>query len=507
MTLETKSNPSRQKKIRKPTTSWAAVFLVAFLLLQTSRLDSNAKPASNAFHDDQILVMPRKDTNAKTLLLFHAEHKAEVVRTFEGIRGLQVVRVPEGETAERIAAAYEKSGLVEFAEPDYAIHAALTPNDPYFVDGTLWGLNNTGQNGKADADIDAPEAWDVLNSASNIVVAVLDTGVRFTHEDLAANIWVNPNDGGHGFNAFTGTNDVADENGHGTLVSGVLGAVGNNGKGVTGVAWRVQMMAGKCLDSSGSGSNSTLIACMEYARTNGAKIVNASLDSPTFSLAVSNAILALRDAGIIFVASAGNNGANIDTSPRYPACYEIDNIVSVGASTRLDTVWSLSNFGATNVDIFAPGEQIQTTWSPSDNFYTSIFSGTSYSAPYVSGALALLLARYPLETHQQIISRLMNGADHVPDFAGKCVTGGRLNLRNALSPPITLAVLPTAASQPFQLRLSGGPNRLCVIDSTTNLISWLPVYTNTTAADGTFDFTDPASTNSPRRFFRAVAAP
>src|SRR5439155_927608 len=158
----------------------------------------------------------------------------------------QVLSVPEGETVPGLIAKYQRSGLVEFAEPDYTARVFATPNDPKFLDGTLWGLNNLGQNGgTADADIDAPEGWDVLTSASNIVVAVLDTGVRYTHEDRAANMWVNPNGGGHGTNALDGTNDPSDENGtgHGTLVAGILGAVGNNGKGVTGVAWQVQIMA------------------------------------------------------------------------------------------------------------------------------------------------------------------------------------------------------------------------------------------------------------------------
>src|SRR5207249_4795409 len=149
--------------------------------------------------------------------------------------------------------------------PDFLVQAAATtPNDPKYLDGTLWGLNNIGQNGgKLDADIDAPEAWDVLTSASNIVVAVLDTGVRYTHEDLAANMWVNPSDGGHGFNALTGTNDPTDGSGHGTSVAGVLGAVGNNGKGVTGVAWRVQIMACKCFNNFGSGNVSDVITCFD----------------------------------------------------------------------------------------------------------------------------------------------------------------------------------------------------------------------------------------------------
>src|SRR5207247_980523 len=163
--------------------------------------------------------------------------KAQVTRTFEEIGNLQIVRLPKGETVPGFIRKYEHSGLVEYAEPDYIVHvAATTPNDPLYLNGTLWGLNNTGQNGGAvDADIDAPEGWDVLTSASNIVVAVIDTGVRYTHEDLAANIWVNPNDGGAGWNALTGTNKPLDDGSsfsisHGTLVAGVLGAVGNNGK-------------------------------------------------------------------------------------------------------------------------------------------------------------------------------------------------------------------------------------------------------------------------------------
>jgi subtilisin family serine protease len=148
---------------------------------------------------------------------------------------------------------YAQSGLVEFAEPDYLVHAAVTiPNDPRYLDGTLWGLNNTGQNGGTmDADIDAPEAWDIRTSASNIVVAVLDTGIRTTHEDLAANLWTNPLDGSHGWNALSGTNNPGDDEGHGSLVAGIIGARGNNGRGVVGVAWSVQIMALKCLDSSG----------------------------------------------------------------------------------------------------------------------------------------------------------------------------------------------------------------------------------------------------------------
>jgi subtilisin family serine protease len=303
------------------------------------------------YRTDQIIIQPKAGVSRAALMTFHAAHGASVSHSFDAAGGAQVITLPAGETVPGLIAKYQQSGLVEFAEPDYLVYADATlPNDPYFTNGTLWGLNNYGQNsGTAHADIDATEGWDVLTSASNIVVAVLDSGIRATHEDLAANMWVNPMDGGHGYNAFTGTNDPSDDTGsHGTMVAGVLGALGNNGKGVCGVAWRVQMMAVKCLNN-GTGSDSTVIACVEYAQTNGARIINASFDTPTPSLALSNAIVAARDAGIIWVASAGNNSYNVEVNPSYPTCYGIDNIVSVAYTTRTDTLGSFSNYGATHV--------------------------------------------------------------------------------------------------------------------------------------------------------------
>jgi len=472
----------------------------------------SAQPAQPAYRADRILIMPRAGINQAALDTFHRARKGEVLRTFDGIGHLQILRVPKGETVPGLIAQYQKSGLVEFAEPDYEIYAALTPNDPKYTDGTLWGLNNTGQNGgTADADVDAPEGWDVLTSASNIVVAVVDSGIRYTHEDLASNIWVNPVDGSHGWNAIATNNLPNDDNGHGTLMAGVMGAVGNNGKGVVGVAWQVQMMACKCLNSSGNGNDSDLIACIDFARTNGARIINASLDSTGFSLALSNAIISVRNAGIVFVASAGNNSANIDNTPHYPACYNIDNIVSVAYTTRTDALGFFSDYGATNVDLAAPGDQIYSTFSSSDRSYYPPYdfiniAGTSYAAAYVSGACALLMAQYPADSYQQIISRLLSSTDPLPSLAGKCRTGGRLNLRKALR-TIRVAPPPVGNSGPFQLRVSGGLNRICVVEATTNLVSWSPAFTNTTSADGTFDFADDQSANLTERLFRATAAP
>jgi subtilisin family serine protease len=466
----------------------------------------SATAVAPAFRTDQILIQPKAGFDHGKLLAFHAAHGAQVARTFNHAGGAQLVTVPAGETAAGLIAQYQASGLVSFAEPDGMVYADATlPNDPYFANGLLWGLDNYGQSsGTPHADIDAVDAWDVLTSASNIVVAVLDSGIRATHEDLAANMWVNPTDGGHGYNAFDGTNDPGDDGtSHGTMVAGVLGAVGNNGKGVCGVAWRVQMMACKCLNN-GSGGDSTVIACIDYAIANGARIINASFDSPTPSLSLSNAIAAAESAGIIWVASAGNNSYNVEVTPSYPTCYGIGNVVSVAYTTRTDGLGSFSNYGATHVALAAPGDQIYTTFAASDSFYWPT-SGTSFSAPYVAGALALMLAKYPTENYQSIIQRLLKATDPLPSLQGKCLTGGRLNLRKALNPDIRLGPVSGAAPSASQWQLSTGPNRQCVIQQSTNLASWTAIYTNTTSTNGTFVFTNAVGTS--QLFLRGTATP
>jgi subtilisin family serine protease len=200
----------------------------------------------------------------------------------------------------------------------------------------------------------------------------------------------------------------------------------------------------------------------------------------------------------------------VDVTPRYPACYNIDNIVSVAYTDRNDALGFLSNYGATNVDLAAPGDQVYSTYAGSDASYSPSFpnvAGTSYAAAYVTGAFALMLAKYPTETHQQIIARVLNAIDPLPALAGKCVTGGRLNLRKALSPPINLTAIPAVGGGPFQLRVSSEPNRTCVVEFSANLTVWSPIVTNTTSERGTFDFSDHQPVNATPRFFRAVSDP
>lgn len=489
----------------KTLVTFGLMMIVAVAAAPAQTANLVAPPA--AYRSDRILVMPRPEVRPDVVFGWQRTLGFQVLKQFPGIGGLQVVAVPEGETVPGAIARIELSGLAQYAEPDFLRQLDLNPDDQRFTNGTLWGLHNTGQNGGvADADIDAPEGWEVLTSASNVIVAVLDTGIRRTHEDLLANVWTNQAAGGYGWNALTGSGTPADDEGHGSHVAGILGAVGNNGKGVTGVAWRVQIMAGKCLDAGRNGSDSDIIECLDFARTNGARVINMSLSGTAFSASLSNAVFAVREAGIIVVASCGNEAADVDASPRYPACLDIDNILSVAATTRTDDLWGSSNYGATNVDLAAPGHQITSTFAFADNQYIGPLSGTSAAAPYVAGACALMIARFPAETPPQIIARLLNGVDPLPSLAGKCVTGGRLNLRKALSPPIQLTSRSAPGVLPYQLRVHAGPNRACVVEASTNLTSWLPVYTNTTSAAGTFDYTATAATNSPTYFFRAVSA-
>jgi|GEM_PF-1429530 len=288
---------------------------------------------------------------------------------------------------------------VSDVSPNYILYADTTiPNDPRFNE--LWGFHNTGQTGgTADVDIDAPEAWEKTTASSDVIVAVIDTGVDYNHPDLAANIWVNPfeiidgvdNDGNgyiddiHGINAITGSGEPMDDNGHGTHCSGTIGAVGNNGLGVVGVNWSVTIMGTKFLNANGSGSTSNAITCIDYIIeekiTYGQNIVgiNASWGGGGYSQSLKDAIDAAGTAGIVFCASAGNSGTNNDTSPHYPSSYTCSNIIAVTAVDHDGNQYY--NYGLTSVDLGAPGRSILSTLhcvytpQPGDIFFDDMESG------------------------------------------------------------------------------------------------------------------------------------
>jgi subtilisin family serine protease len=332
---------------------------------------------------------------------------------------------------------------VAYVEPNHVVSIAATPNDPSF--SQLWGLHNTGQTGGTnDKDIDAPEAWELATGASSIVVAVTDTGVDFSHPDLASQRWVNPLDpvgGGDddgnglvddwsGWDFVNDDNDPFDDNRHGTHVSGTIGAAGNNGVGVVGVNWNVKIMALKFLNSAGSGSTADAISSTLYAADHGADVSSNSWGGGPYDQALLDAIEYGAARGMLFVAAAGNDGFNNDVTPTYPATYGSDAVLAVAATDHNDGLAFFSSYGAKSVDLGAPGVGILST-TPG-NTYGS-FDGTSMATPHVAGAAALVEDRFPGATLYGIKALLMNSVDPAASLAGKTVTGGRLNIGNALA--------------------------------------------------------------------------
>ena len=368
-----------------------------------------------------------------------------------GTEVLRVVGVDPNVGLDASLEAARNDPRVVYAEPNLTISGSAIPNDPRFPE--LWGLENTGRppapSGETDADIDARAAWDIERGRSATVVAVLDTGIDRSHPDLAGNLWSNPGeiagngvdddrngfvDDIRGWDFVNNNNDPDDDNGHGTEVAGVIGAVGNNGIGVTGVNWDVSLMPLKILDSQGNGTTLGAIDAIEYAWRNGATISNNSWNVGTYSQALRDAIQQAGASGDhLVVASSGNNGQWMDNpdnpNKSYPAGFDLPNILSVAASDPSDQLASFSNFGADSVDLAAPGVEILST-RPGNSYHVS--TGTSLAAPYVAGAAALLHSADPSLSTSQIVGTILNTVDPLDVLPGFLKTSGRLNVASAL---------------------------------------------------------------------------
>jgi len=459
----------------------------------------------------EILVRFRAGTPEQAKLQAHALVSAQVTKKFGSVSNLERIHLPEGTRIEAAIAQYRSMPAVEYAEPNYIVHSLQSPtvvNDPYF--NQQWSLQNTGQTGgTSGADIHATQAWSITKGNSNLVVAVIDSGVDYTHPDLASQIWSAPSQyavtrsqgdvftcpaGSHGFDAVNGTCTPMDDVGHGTHVSGTIGAATNNSVGVAGIAWKVQIVACKFLNSQGFGDMSGAITCLEMVKSlkdSGINIVasNNSWGGGAYSQALSDAIEANAQSGILFIAAAGNDFQDTDLVPTYPADYGLPNILSVAASDAKDQYAAFSNAGRRTTHITAPGDHILST-TPNNTY--SVYSGTSMATPHVTGVIALLKAQDPSRDWRALKNLVLAGGDTVAAL-DSTVSGKRLNALGSLTcsnktvqsrlmpvadtiaatpgTPLTLEALSincAAAAGPVTVSVSPGGQAVTLSDGGTN---------------------------------------
>jgi len=387
-------------------------------------------------------------------------HGDETKTTLAGINA-RLVKLEGSRTVSQAVKEYQRESAVSYAEPNYIVHAFAIPNDPFY--SQLWGLKNTGQmvngiTGKAGADIKTEPAWAMTTGSTSVVVGIVDTGVDYTHPDLAANIWSNPGGiggcsaGTHGYNAITLTCNPLDDNNHGTHVSGTIGAVGNNGIGVVGINWTTRIMGLKFLDANGSGYIADAVTAIDFAvkaKIAGVNIraLNNSWGGGGFSQALLDEINKAGANGILFVVAAGNSATNLNRRTFYPCSYTTaTNLICVAATDQNDTLAWFSNYGSNTVHLGGPGTNILSTIIGGNYAY---FDGTSMATPHVVGAAALILSA-PGQgslTVSQLKNKILSSVDLLPSLVGLTITGGRLNVCKAI-PGCSTSPTPTPSPTP-----------------------------------------------------------
>ena len=421
---------------------------------QPTTVDEIALSDGRNFGNAEVLVKFKNGVSEEAIEALTAKLHDRVEDRIENADGVEAIDDLDNEDAASVVAEYSKLPEVEYAEPNYEIKLEETirrvdpvlPHDPQFAD--QWALSNSGQRGgKQGADISAPLAWAKTTGSEDVVVAVLDTGVDYNHEDLAANMWTRPEslapyhenvlgtiDDVNGFNAIDNASDPMDDNGHGTHCAGIIGAEGENDLGIAGVNWKVQIMPLKFMNASGSGTTKDAIEAISYAIDRkkagvNVRIISASWGSTQRSRSLEAVIRKAYENDILFVAAAGNSSVDNDRTPHFPSSYNVPNVISVAALDRHDQLASFSNWGVKSVAIAAPGVDILSTWL--GNEYEEK-SGTSMATPVVSGVAALVLAEHPKMSVDDLRKKLMASTDPIVALKGKTVTGGRINAAKAL---------------------------------------------------------------------------
>lgn len=365
---------------------------------------------------------------------------------------IAVVKRPVIETQAYSVKSMMNNDAVELVEPNYIYRAEKTPNDPKIEN--LWGLKNFGQKdsegdaGVAGVDVDAERAWDIETGDGKTIVAVIDTGIDYNHPDLKDNVWVNEaeanglpgvdddNNGiiddihGANFSKDTPTGDPMDDHGHGSHCSGTIGATGDDGKGIVGVAWHTKIMGVKFLGADGGGSLEGALKAIDYATKMGAKVMSNSWGGGGFSQTLRDAIQRSNEAGALFVAAAGNDGTTNDEGAHYPSNYDVPNIVSVAAINSRGDLALFSNFGKQTVHVAAPGVNIYSS-TPKGSYES--WSGTSMATPHVSGVAVLLASHEPNLTNLEMKERLVSTARKAASLRNRVKSGGMINAYNALT--------------------------------------------------------------------------
>jgi thermitase len=434
-----------------PRHAWWILVAVAFagLLLWASGAAARTVPkedSSGGFATDRILVKEEKGASravSEANRRFRASLREEIPGS-----DVSVVELPEGLSVEEAIERYEAVPGIEYAERDFVMtESAVFPRDPRFK--AQYGLHNRGQTGgRADADVDAPEAWSVTAGSSAVVIAVVDSGTYTRHADLKGNIWRNPgevagnrvDDDRNGYVDDVNGWDFAhkdntlyhgyDEDDHGTHVAGVASARGNNGVGIAGVSWRSRIMPLKYIGPGGAGYTSDAVAAINYAVKKGAAVINISSGCDNcFNQSMLDAIKRADVAGRLVVTTSGNAGRNNNVTRHYPCNYASPNVICVAATDHRDVLAGFSNYGSSTVDLAAPGVNILGT-VPNGGYAS--YTGTSQAAPHVAGVAALIKSKYPGLTDAGIKSRILRSVDRKQSLSGKTVSGGRLNASRAL---------------------------------------------------------------------------
>jgi len=477
-------------------------------------------PLSGSTVPGEIIVKFARGVSSVRRNVLMAARGATIQRRFEQL-DLDHVRLPPGRSVDAALAELRGNPEIEYAQPNYVYRidtAPGPPNDPMWLNDSLWGMQK----------IAAQPAWQAFGGGNGtVIIADIDTGVMYTHPDLAANMWQNPGeiagngidddlngyvDDVFGIDASNHDTNPMDDNSHGTHTAGTIAAVGNNGVGVVGVNWNAKILACKFLSAAGSGSDAGAIECFNYIvalKTRGQNIRVSSNSwggnrTGPIDQALKDAIDAAGNHGILNVFAAGNFGANNDTAPFDPASLSSTSIVSVAASSSNDNRAGFSNFGVTSVDLAAPGEGILSTSTAGSGYEYK--SGTSMAAPHVAGVAALLASLDPTLSVDNLKVLLMQNTDVLPQWAGLTATGGRLNALKAATAVAPVAIAEVAfvgtdsSTQGNWSNLYGSDGYVVVNDATS-----LPAFATVTPT-GQLNYTWTASTTDSRALRRALSA-